>query len=542
MIIIKRLLAFLIAFVWTASLAQLSPGSQLANAAAEGNTALVKRLIAQGAETNSASPLRGTGSGDQGNPPLSLPPLAWAAMNGHLETAQALIASGAEVNAAGSRNLTPINVAAGSGHADLVALLAKQGADVNAADEKGMTPLAMAALLGFSDTASVLIAHSADPNLVSTVKMEAAITFDDEDKIRTPGEPAEVTHPAEISFSGTPLVLALLSGHPRVAEVLLSSRLVDIEASAGGGERPLHLAAMQGNAGLVSKLLARGAQVDSPTNNGETPLYAAASYGHAEVIKVLAEAGAKLDAPIPLTPNEPSGSQTSPCYSGAPVYGSALYIAAKFGYPEAVRALLQAGASPNRVLSPDGADNDRIPGPLGVAVANPVSTRNQIVELLLEHSADPNELSPHEVSELPGHHGKACLAGPPINDAATSGDLKLVQDLLAAGADPNQRTQAYPPETYSLTPMHLVSSGEHPEIIEVLLSAGADANGTDASGMTALHWAAYASALEAARLLIEHGADPELKDKEGKTPLGYARESGNPELVALLEKATAKRN
>ena len=57
--------------------------------------------------------------------------------------------------------------------------------------------------------------------------------------------------------------------------------------------------------------------------------------------------------------------------------------------------------------------------------------------------------------------------------------------------------------------------------------------------MTALHWAAYAGASESAQLLLAHGANPKLKDKEGKTPLDYARESGNSELVTLLENAKA---
>jgi ankyrin repeat protein len=81
------------------------------------------------------------------------------------------------------------------------------------------------------------------------------------------------------------------------------------------------------------------------------------------------------------------------------------------------------------------------------------------------------------------------------------------------------------------------------EMVEVLLSAGADANAkTKNEGETALHAAAKEGHTGAAELLIKAGANVNAKTKLDKfTPLMEAAKDGNSELVKLLLKSGAKR-
>ena len=82
------------------------------------------------------------------------------------------------------------------------------------------------------------------------------------------------------------------------------------------------------------------------------------------------------------------------------------------------------------------------------------------------------------------------------------------------------------------TPLHL-ALGE-PELIELLLLAGAKPDATDENGRTPLHWAAANSLVDSARLLLEAGADPNAKDTKERTPLDVAtgtRGSGVDDLL-----------
>ena len=55
---------------------------------------------------------------------------------------------------------------------------------------------------------------------------------------------------------------------------------------------PLHVAAANGHAGLVTLLLSHGANPDQVTSSGWTPLHQAAYHGHLKVVESLLEAGA----------------------------------------------------------------------------------------------------------------------------------------------------------------------------------------------------------------------------------------------------------
>lgn len=61
----------------------------------------------------------------------------------------------------------------------------------------------------------------------------------------------------------------------------------------------------------------------------------------------------------------------------------------------------------------------------------------------------------------------------------------------------------------------------------MLIKNGANVSATDATGKTALHWAAQNGKENVAKLLIENGTNVDVMDKSGRTPLLVAAKHGN---------------
>jgi len=80
-----------------------------------------------------------------------------------------------------------------------------------------------------------------------------------------------------------------------------------------------------------------------------------------------------------------------------------------------------------------------------------------------------------------------------------------------------------------------------PEVIQLLLRAGADVNAWDSMSMTALSWAAMRSSNpQVIRVTLEAGADAESRDVGGDTPLMFgARHNPSPAVLAALLAAHA---
>lgn len=84
------------------------------------------------------------------------------------------------------------------------------------------------------------------------------------------------------------------------------------------------------------------------------------------------------------------------------------------------------------------------------------------------------------------------------------------------------------------TPLHNAAKTGDIKKIRQLLDAGADINATDNRGSSALHWAVLTGHLEATKLLLKHKADPMFVNRAGRTALHVAAVMGRPRAAALL--------
>lgn len=116
----------------------------------------------------------------------------------------------------------------------------------------------------------------------------------------------------------------------------------------------------------------------------------------------------------------------------------------------------------------------------------------------------------------------------PLNKAAYKGQLTIVRDLLALGADwrigDNEASQ----------PIHNAAAAGQTGAIELLLDKGADINAQDNNGETALLFAIFYGKFETANRLLDRGANVKLSNTRGATPLGHAAARGNIDLCRGL--------
>lgn len=129
----------------------------------------------------------------------------------------------------------------------------------------------------------------------------------------------------------------------------------------------------------------------------------------------------------------------------------------------------------------------------------------------------------------------------PLHLAAFFGQADAARALLAGGAEIKKVMQSKVPYVPSNTALHAaVAGGPHRDVIELLLSAGADVNMLDSNGHTPLHSAAFHNETELVSYLLAHGAEINRRGEGAPTPVGYARECGKEEAATFLANAGGK--
>jgi ankyrin repeat protein len=306
-----------------------------------------------------------------------------------------------------------------------------------------------------------------------------------------------------------------------------------VTARTREGVTPLQLAATNGSAPMIDRLLKAGADPNAPlTAGGDTALMMAARTGKADAIRVLVEAGANVDA------KETWGGTT------------ALMWAVSEGHVEATTRLIAAGADVNARAHYVAAANGR-----GFEGRTPVATRT---ESRTEEFAS-GWLTPLMLAAREGHVELARMltdAGAKVDEAAGdgktalalaifNGNYEVASFLVDRKADVNKAdAQRFTPLFWAVDRRNMETAPNFPwmvtadpmPLIRKLLDAGANpnalVNNTPRARMregsprivfaTALMRAALAADLELVMLLLERGADPGVVSRDGETMLSAA--------------------
>jgi uncharacterized protein len=342
---------------------------------------------------------------------------------------------------------------------------------------------------------------------------------------------------------------AVLENHPAIVSRLLAKG-ADIDAQTavvipdGTTGTPQ---ATSGDIGAHGPGIYRSRAVPSPSG-AMTALLFAARDGNLEMARLLVDAKADLE--------RRSANGTRP-----------LLVAIINNHIELAMFLLERGADPN------AADHFYKRSPLYAAVEmrNPDYVRDtappaadrvapmELISALVARGANPNaraNTTPFRGFFQVSANWANFDGQTPFLRAALSGDVALMRFLLDHGADPNLGTNdgatplmAAAGVNWVVAQTYSRPEKEYLEAAQLCLERGANVNAANSQGFTAMHGAANRGFDAMIRLLAEHGAALDVKDKQGRTPMTFAEgvflavqpPVRKPATIALLQKLMEQR-
>lgn len=415
-----------------------------------------------------------------------------------------------------------------AGDREFIELLLQRGINVNEIGDHHGTALQAASRFGYTKIVEHLLNSGADVNILT-------------------------------GFNGTALRAAVLGGHEAIVHRLIACG-ADVNLCHGKSYKiVLHLALEARSHAIFKALLVAGANISTVKSNQQYILIKASKQGNAALVELLLASGVNIDTPG----NRPGGSGYMPDEEE-----TSLIAACAERHPSVVRLLLDHKADIEKT-------NKLSATPLiAVIRRNNVS----VVRLLLDAHADVNHAA---YTTLYANHD---VYSTPLSEAAESGNLDIVEELLSAGAiiggpltTKNALTGACKRRHHMVVELLLqtlsgseleaevcgealseVMEGGDPEVIclllervasssfdllrqvcsvgvlgavEMLVNTGIDVNGNDGVDAPLLHVAASHSRPEIVQYLLNRGANVMLCSPIYGSPLIAALEGSMAPLL-----------
>lgn len=477
--------------------AAAAPDLRLVAAAQEGDTRLVRSLIAVRVDVNTPRPDGTT-------------PLMWAAHRDDLEMTDLLLNAGARPDATDEQGVGPLALAVENRSVRLVTRLLSAGADVRRTQANGVTPLMIAARVGSVTVVKALLAAGADPSVAIPRTGQTALMWATAERhldvVRELVAAGANVHAAS-AIGFTPLLFAARNGDLDTAAALLDAG-ADVNQIGNDDTHALPLAIVSGHAAFAKFLIEKGADVNG-SMHGVRALHAAAGKVDLWIRDWLRARGASVDARA--TAGLPPGERVA-----------------------LVELLLSRGAEVNARTIFSTFVGLGISGRYGAR--DPIST----------HVGDLKGATPLWVASY-----WANGAGP---DAAAA--TEVVRALLAAGANhalatadgttPLMAAAGLGHGSYQPGAERGARSVSAEAAVAALVDAGADVNAENEAKFTALHAAAFRGLNEVIEYLAQHGAHLNARDFNGRTAFRIAQGAQQgfrvqqwPNTAAVIEKLGA---
>ncbi len=463
-----------------------------------GDTAIVSRLIAEGAHVNNRN--------REGSLPLDIA-LSFGESKEHAEAAVLLVSAysdrpGKEEFIYAYRSIlsgdltmrfdnqaSVLHVASSRNHLALLRVFLDEHVSPQLRDLDGNTPLHTAAASGHGTAVSLLVERGSDVHAVNTL-------------------------------SQTPLHIASLQSSLEIAALLIEAH-APAEAADWTGNTPLHLAARR-SADMTALLLEMGADANQQNSDGNTPLMTAIESRNEPAVRLLLAYGADM--------HMHNFNQVTPLQ----------------------RALLAGAVPTSWLVNPDTWMASDAHGNTALHIAVQVGSSSDVLEYCLKTGADTEAANRygntplHDAMTASSLTAAAYLMNQGADLFAVNHMGKTPIDILFSRGTEDIRSLLDPAlvnrtDAQGNTLLHVASRSSLPDAASLLLSLGADPDVINREGYAPVHYAARLDSIPLLQTLTQHNANLNLPaEKNGSTAVHEAVAYGSSRALRFLLLAGAR--
>ena len=434
--------------------------------------------------------------------------LMLAARLGHVDQIRILLENQAiNLDLQDVNGMTALYLAARENHYDIIELLFESGASIDIVDfQVGRSPLRCAAERNYRKITDLLLQYNANPALKDReggTAMLRAVNRGAKKALEVMMEyPIDMLCADE---DGQSLLHgAAKNGYHEIARLLMEDHLPenrspDVKAIHPDirdkyDRTPLHNAAQQGQAAVVSVLLEKNANVFLEDKFGRTAFMVAWQYGHETIMHMLESSGYDRSS-HDLTEKQ------------LPVWAMA-----RRGLTDLIAEAIKTRTQELHILEPYTENS-----PLHCAVE---SDNSEILYLLLETKMLP--------VNRPNHWQRT-----PLHLAALEGDFLATKLLIDHGANIDMK------DRWKDEPLMLAQSNQRLEIMLALIEAQATVDKQKIDANKLFFFAVEQRNVTAAQILIEkHGVDRSIQNADGVRALQIATAADDEDMMMLLRSAS----